>query len=265
MAPGGDSVVFFVHVMKTGGSTALRHLRRTYPEPVRYPLPGAFGTMEEKSLVASLTGIDPERRERMRWIAPHVPLSAALDYRATAGRPVAITLVLRDGYSRALSHLRQVSRRFEHRYSYRELLDLPLIGDFFLSNHQTRVLGTGPQFWPVWDDCMRALVELPRGFEEPGAAPAVSPVSESMLEHAVANFAAIDVLGLQDDFGSWWQACREAFGWPEAPSGAVNVGSEQEITPPPAIPAAILDELRERNALDSRLYTAAREFLATRS
>ncbi|NND66713.1 MAG: hypothetical protein HKN19_03905 [Halioglobus sp.] len=260
-----ERVVFFVHVMKTGGSTALRQLRRTYPEAVRYPLPGAFGVMEEKSLVTSLMNVDAERRERLRWIAPHVPLSVALDYRASAGRPVAITLVLRDGYSRALSHLRQVSRRFEHRYTYRELLDLPFIGDFFLSNHQTRVLGSGPDFWPVWDDCMRALVELPRGFEEPGATPRVNPVDGSELDRAVANLGAVDVLGLQDEFGTWWQACRAAFDWPEAPQGSVNVGSDQETTPPPVIPDAILDELRERNALDSRLYTAARELLAARA
>ena len=261
MTPDVERVVFFVHVMKTGGSTALRQLLRTYPEDTRYPLPGVFGAIEEKGLVGSLAKVDPERRERLRWIAPHVPLSVALDYREHAGRPVAVTLVLRDGFSRALSHLRQVSRRFEHQYSYRELLDLPFLGDFFLSNHQTRVLGSGAETWPLWDDCVRSLAELPRGFDEPGSTPAVSPVDDAVLEQAIANLGAVDVLGLQDEFGAWWQACREAFDWPEAPTHSVNVGSAQETAPPPPIPDAILDELRERNALDTRLYAAARAHL----
>lgn len=264
MPPDNERVVLFVHVMKTGGTTALRHLRNHYPEHTRYPLPGVLEKLEEKGFVSSLAGLDPQRRERLRWIAPHVPLSAALDYRASAPRPVAITLVLRDGFSRALSHLRQVSRRFEHQYSYRELLDLPFLGEFFLSNHQTRVLGSGPETWPLWDDCVQALTDLPAGFAEPAATPRVTPVDAATLEQAIARLPEVDVLGLQDAFGDWWQACRDAFGWPAQPGRSVNVGAEQETVPPPPIPDAILDELRERNALDSRLYAAARAHLATR-
>lgn len=256
-------VVFFVHVMKTGGSTALRKLMEFYDKPHRYPLPGMLGAIEEKGLIASLHAVDPDRGDALRWIAPHMPLSVALDRKATSGRPVFITLMLRDGLSRALSHLRQISRRFDHRYSYRRILDLPLLGEFFLSNHQTRVLGSGRQDWHIWDDCIRGLTELPHALEEPAGAPTAAPVDQAMFEAALAGLEQVDILGLQDDFSGWWRACQAAFFWPEEPTERVNVGATQETVPPPPIPDAIVDELRERNRFDQRLYEAARAKLAT--
>lgn len=255
-------VVFFVHIMKTGGSTALNTLMKFYSKPCRYPRPGMFGAIEEKGLTASLLAVEPERALALRWIAPHVPLSLAIDHRASSEHPVAITLVLRDGLSRALSHLRQVSRRFDHRYSYRELLDLPLIGEFFLANHQTRVLGMGREGWPFWDSCIRGLAEMPRAFEEPGSAPAVPPVDDALFETALARLDEVDILGLQDDFSGWWRACQAQFDWPDEPTERVNVGDSQEKEPPPPIPGDIMDELRRRNLLDQRLYEAARDKLA---
>lgn len=254
----GEPIVFFVHVMKTGGSTVLQSLLNTYPQGSRFPETGVDAMFEAKGSPAQLFNMPAARRQALRWVSPHAPLSAARRFAQEEQRPVAVTLILRDGLSRAVSHIRQVSRRFDHAYSYRELLDLPLLGEFFFSNHQTRALGIEESGWQEWEQCFQALAFLPQYLEGSAASFAVSPLAEAHLERAVAGLDQVDVLGLQDDFDDWWRRCRESFGWPGAPTASANVGNEQESRPAPPIPDDILDELRRRNALDTRLYDAAR-------
>ncbi len=254
-----SDIVFFVHVMKTGGTTALQSLRRTYPAEARYPEGGIDSLIAAKGAPQALFDLEAQRREGLRFIAPHVPLSAALQFQREAQRNVNITLVLRDGLDRAVSHLRQVARRFDYAYSYRELLDLPLLGNFFFSNHQTRALTAGVNDWPLWEACFSALGMLESYLDGELDSFAVAPVPESGLPVAIASLGALDVLGLQEDFDNWWQRCHRRYGWSQTPIADVNVGAAQEPAEAPSIPASILDELRERNRLDTQLYAAARK------
>jgi hypothetical protein len=135
-----DDVVFFVHIMKTGGTSVKRGLSDTYPVGSRFPEPRLDNAIELKGSTEQFFGISAERRAATRWVSGHLPLSAALTFQQQESRAVAIIMLLRDGVERAVSHLRQVARRFDYKYSYRELLDLPVLGDYFFSNHQTRAL-----------------------------------------------------------------------------------------------------------------------------
>ncbi len=90
-----SDIVFFVHVMKTGGTTVLQSLRRTYPAEARYPEGGIDSLISSKGSPQALFDLDAQRREGLRFIAPHVPLSAALQFQREAQRNVNITLVLR--------------------------------------------------------------------------------------------------------------------------------------------------------------------------
>jgi hypothetical protein len=258
LVPDSD-IVFFVHVMKTGGTTVLQSLRRTYPAEARYPEGGIDSLISSKGSPEALFDLDAQRREGLRFIAPHVPLSAALQFQREAQRNVNITLVLRDGLDRAVSHLRQVARRFDYAYSYRELLDLPLLGNFFLSNHQVRALTAGVNDWPLWEACFSALGMLESYLDGEVKSFSVAPVPERALPVAIASLGALDVLGLQGDFDNWWQRCHRRYGWPQAPIADANVGAAQEPAQAPSISVSILDELRERNRLDTQLYAAARK------
>ena len=261
-APSEDPVVFFVHVMKTGGTTVIQSLLHQYPKGSRYPEEGEDEMfIAAKGLTENLFGLSEERRLSLRWISPHMPLSAAIKFREAADRPVYITLVLRDGFDRALSHLRNVSRRFNHTYTYRQLLDIPVLRDFFFSNHQTRALSMGESGWQEWDQSIKALTMMQLGVEKARLSADISPVGTADLELAISSLHQIDVLGLQSEFDNWWQRCRSQFRWPAVPAPPVNVTSKLETATAPPIPDSVLEEIRELNALDSQLYAAASELL----
>lgn len=247
--------------MKTGGSTALQSLRSTYPAGTLYPDGSVDVLIETKGAPQALFKLDEPRRSTLRCIAPHVPFSVAECFQQQSQRRIATTLVLRDGLERALSHLRQVARRFEYRYSYRQLLDLPLLGNFFFSDHQTRALSATAGDWPLWEQCFSALAMLDLHLENPSTSLPVQRIGDAEFSDAANALERIDVLGLQSNFDSWWLRCHQSFGWPEKPVAAVNVGSAQESAKAPEIPQDIVDELRERNRLDSQLYAVAKQLL----
>jgi hypothetical protein len=261
-APSEDPVVFFVHIMKTGGTPVVQIRVPQYPKGSRYPEEGEDEMfIAAKGLTENLFGLSEERRLSLRWISPHMPLSAAIKFREAADRPVYITLVLRDGFDRALSHLRNVSRRFNHTYTYRQLLDNPVLRDFFFSNHQTRALSMGESCWQEWDQSIKALTLMTLGLEQAQLAPDIAPVGPEDLEQAIDSLRHVDVLGRQSEFDNWWQRCSSQFGWPAVPAPPVNVTSKLETGTAPPIPDSVLEEIRELNALDSRLYAAADELL----
>jgi hypothetical protein len=257
-----EPVVFFVHVMKTGGTTVIQSLLKKYPRGSYYPEDGVDGMMiEAKGLTRSFSRLTPERRAALRWISPHLPLSVATRFRSEEERPVAIAMVLRDGVERAVSHLRNLSRRFNHDYTYQELIDLPVLRDFFFSNHQTRVLSVGEAGWQDWDRSIEALTILQLGIDKFESSFEVKPVVEADLERAIAGLHEVDVLGIQSEFDDWWQRSRKKFNWPKESSAPANVTSKLETGKAPPIPDSVIEELRERNQLDMRLYAAARNLL----
>jgi len=256
-----DEVVFFVHVMKTGGTSVKRGLPDGYASGSRFPEPRSDNAIKFKGSTEHFFGMSAERRAATRWVSGHLPLSAALKFREEETRPVSIISLLRDGSERAVSHLRQVARRFDYKYSYRELLNLPLLGDYFFSNHQTRALGIGEPGWEEWDRCFHAMITLESLLEAAERSLSITSVSEVDLQRAVSALSQINVLGLQHDFDNWWQRCSDRYDWPSTPPPPANVGADRESTNAPPIPENILGELRERNELDCRLYAAAQNSL----
>jgi hypothetical protein len=256
-----NKMVFFVHVMKTGGTSVRNSLFNFYPEDVRYPSPARDDPFTAKAATRYLLNLSKERRSNLRFVSAHMPLSVALQFREESSPPTAITMVLRDGLERAVSHLSQQSRRFNHAYSYRQLLDLPLLRDIFLSNHQTRILSMGSSGWDEWDSSYKALSMLDQHLEKPDHPMQVSRVTEADLQTALEALPKVDVLGLQSESGAWWQQCQERFGWPQETRTRANIGAQEDTTAAPPIPHDVLAELRELNTLDIQLYAAAEKFL----
>ncbi len=261
----GPQVVFHVHLMKTAGSTVNDSLMDFYRPVSRYVQ--AETMMEAAHMKASpqlLFNLPAKRRDQLRYISAHMPLSAAFRYRDESARPVSITLLLRDGFERAVSHLVHLARQLDFAFSYRELMDDPVLGEYFLSNHQTRALATCESAWSEWQRCFDRILFLKLHLETPTANFTVSAVTESDLARAISDLPKLDVLGLQSEFENWWRRCHARVGWPLAHSAPTNVGSRKHKRAAPQIPGSVLDELRERNRLDARLYAAAGELLSAR-
>jgi hypothetical protein len=246
--------------MKTGGSTVSRRLRQVYPVESRFPVSRAPGMMNAKGSPSYLIDLPAQQRDALRWLCPHMPFSVATHFQTLVPQQVSTTVLLRDGLDRAISHLSQVSRRLKHAYTYRQLLDAPVLGEFFFSNHQTRAMAAGPSAWDEWERCFTALWRLEDHLADPDSSFPVSSVGPADFEVARETLSQVDVLGFQDEFSDWWQRCRQRYGWPGEPA-AENVGAEKETGPAPPITDAIIGELRERNELDSQLYNAAKDLV----
>ena len=255
--------MFHVHVMKTAGTTVNNTLMEFYPPASRYvQAKTKMDAAHMKVSPQALFGLSPQRKEELRYISGHMPLGAALRYRDESTRPVAITLLLRDGLERAVSNLLHLARQCDFAFSYRELLDDPVLGNYFLSNHQTRALGLRESGWAEWQRCFERLLFLKLHLETPEAQFTVSPVEEEDLARAVSGLPEVDVLGVQGQFDDWWRRCHTRVGWPLAHSLPVNVGAKTQRRRAPDIPGSVMDELRERNRLDESLCAAARERLS---
>lgn len=260
-----SDTVFHVHLMKTAGTTVNSSLQAFYAPPLRYvQAEQVTQAIRKKTSPQLLFDLPPEQKASLRFINAHMPLTVALRYRDEVDARVVITLLLRDGLDRAVSNLRHLARQLGFAYSYRELLDDPILGDFFLTNHQTRALGMcgSDSQWDEWQRCFGCLMYLRLYMKTPDARFSVSPVGDTDLERAVSALPGIDVLGLQDAFDEWWRSCHSKLGWPAVHHSPVNVGNQKTRVVAPDIPRDVMDELRQRNLLDGQLYAAARDLLA---
>ncbi|MCB1706588.1 MAG: hypothetical protein KDI17_17110 [Halioglobus sp.] len=260
-----SETVFHIHLMKTAGTTVNSSLRDFYPPALRYVQAEQVAeAIRMKTSPELLLGLPAERRAALRFINAHMPLTVARRYREATDTRVVITLLLRDGLDRAVSNLRHLARQLDFTYSYRELLDDPVLGGFFLTNHQTRALGMSGSDaqWDEWQRCFGCLLYLRMYMKSPDARFPVSAVDGADLQRAVAALADIDVLGLQSGFDAWWRSCHARLGWPAVHHPPVNVGAEKARVVAPKIPADVMDELRDRNKLDAQLYAAAAELLS---
>ncbi|MDW3219637.1 MAG: hypothetical protein R8F63_13575 [Acidimicrobiales bacterium] len=125
------SPIFFVHVMKTGGSALIRALQGSYAPSRCYPTPDAL--FEEKGSIDALL-------ERVRGdtgfdlLTPHVPAWVAEE---VAPHHLHVT-VLREPTARTISHLRQVAGYEATPDDLEAIYEIPAWRDR-LRNYQTRL------------------------------------------------------------------------------------------------------------------------------
>ncbi len=148
--------LFFVHVMKTAGTTLLTQLRRAFPSAAMFPPPMApdapaeaqWELMQQYSALDALLELSEAQRAELSLVSGHFPFAAVdlLGGPADAGgragsRPSCITLV-REPVARTLSMLGQLQRTSEalHGWSFPAIYEQPWVFQHFLANYQTRVL-----------------------------------------------------------------------------------------------------------------------------
>ena len=241
--PGGDRKFFFIHVMKTAGTTFALQLRQTFDESQIYPCRALdhrdSSDMEPYTSLARLASIAPARRDQIRVYMGHFPYIAC---EFTADECVPLT-ILREPFARTVSvlnHFQRVHSKYKNK-SLEEIYDDAEVFSLWVDNHQTRVFsinsGDGPN----------ALAHPTR-------------MDASRLQSAKRNLANVSVVGLTEHYDEFIATLRTRFGW--WPDGInldvrANVG-DRDIT----VSRELTRRICSDNRLDFELYEFAKELAA---
>jgi hypothetical protein len=275
--PKRDDQLFFIHVMKTGGTTLVRNALQNVPADQVFPRP-----LDEPDpviqiltymAVSPFAALDAEQRAHLRWLSAHVPLSVA----ETDCPEARTVLLLRDPVERTLSYLRHCQQR------HPEHADLPMEAIYedewfyvrFIQDHQTKMLSmtyeeaTAEQLRDEPPELLERMRHDPALFEEvtqgwlsEGAAKTLLSVSDRTptervvvddrrLDVASDALERVDLVALTPQLGQLLDLMSARYGWTTTPM-RLNASERSE-------PAS--DAFRARiaadNAADVELYRRA--------
>jgi hypothetical protein len=187
---------FFIHVMKTAGTTFVRQLQQEFAPEAIYPARNVDWTGEHDYDVyiniPRLLALTPERRAEIRVFTGHFPYMVC-DLVA----PGCTTLsVLREPVARTVSvlkHFKRVEARF-HECPLEAIYDDRQIFRFFVENHQTKVFSLVPSDNEVAINCGLTT-------------------DDERYERARASLAQVDVLGITEEYNRFVDETQRRFGW----------------------------------------------------
>jgi hypothetical protein len=269
-----DRPVFFIHVLKTGGTTLVHQIRSNVPTEARYPFKGVDDNMVEAKLKTAVLLSQPlARLESVRAFHPHMPYCVA---GVMPGDPATITIV-REPVERVVSHLKRLAVRPEWRTDPETIYADPSM-DWWLRDHQTRVFALSTEDCPLWDGYAQGLMSLGGGEELPHW-----PIDDARFEAARQNLATVDVIGLTEDFDGLFDTLERTWGWTidrtRRRNESTDVPVAERLRGLPATPrvpvvskstrdVVVSEALREQiatdNAHDLALYEFARGLVAQR-
>lgn len=242
--------LFFIHVMKTAGTSVTAALRDALPADQIYPNPADDGDLLAAMVnIEALVGLSPERTARTRLYAGHFPFAAT---QMLPFETLSIT-VLREPVARVVSHLRQLQQSGGAFRTFAKTLDGveqptfeqvyadPFLHDRFFRNHQCRVFGM-------------TLADEPRSYVMP------LRMDDDRLEIAKQQIGEIDVLGVTEEFGRFCDEVERRCGIPldgGRQRNASPTGGEQPSD-------SLLNRITEDNELDVALYEHATTLVAAR-
>ncbi len=236
---------FFIHIMKTAGTTFVGHLEKQFKVDEIYPsarIDRRFPKDSEPKLsIPFLLALPPERHAEIRVYAGHLPYVAC----ELLGRDLTTCTLLRDPVDRTISHLKQFKRLDEryHRLSLEGIYEDPYVFRHFLDNHQTKIFALKAA------DNARAILR---------------PISidAERLALAKANLAKVDVVGLTEDYDGFVTELKRRFGW--WPGAGPNLDRRRLVSSEPweASPA-LRRRIAEDNAYDIEFYAYAKTLAYT--
>jgi hypothetical protein len=228
--------LFFVHVMKTGGTTFRQHLAVQLGAGRIYP-----NVADDDDMLEAVTSVDrlrrlpDERWERVDALAVHMPFFAS----TVVARPVVTATILRDPVERTISHLKnsQYTNPRCRDMSLEDVYDDPWVFPFGIHNYQVRVFA------------MR---------DSDGADTIHEPIEidDDRLEQARDSIARVDLLGLHDRYDEFLDAVHRRFGWERR-----NVPNLR-VSDPADVPERLLRRIEEDNAADLEFFADVRRFYA---
>jgi serine O-acetyltransferase len=272
---------FFVHLMKTGGTSFAFQLRKQFQPREIYPSVG-FDLRDEGDVagyvsISRLLRLSPERRADIRVYTGHFPFVASelLDLEL-----VNLTL-LRDPVDRTISllkHFKRVSKQYNSK-ALEEIYDDPFVFAHFIENHQTRlfsvtaedkpeVFGSTMSYWTTAS--LLGLgkasfdAEAQDGIDRERAIAAAEPstVDARRFDVAKAQLAKIDVIGFSEQYDEFIDELRQRFGW--WPSGLDTKGKANISREAWEASASLRRRIAADNVFDVELYEYARQLVDRR-
>jgi hypothetical protein len=232
---------FFVHIMKTGGTTLRRHMEHNFPAPgALYPDERIDGDASDANmLIQPLLAQPAARHEQVRAYLGHFPwiVSRLVD-------PSLVTLtVLREPVGRTVSYL-QHCQAFHGRHEglsleaiYEDAFTFPTL----IHDHQTKI------FSMAATDRLESYMD-------------VIDVDDDRLRAARDNLATVDLVGLQEDYDAFLRALSTRYGWEILPRKPWMASAAR-----PEITASFRRRIEADNARDVELYDYARRLVAERA
>jgi hypothetical protein len=238
VTPTPDERFFFIHVMKTAGTTFARFMRRNFERSVVYPGPKDTDRHYAYYHVDRLCGISAGRMERLRVINGHFPYVAS----ELVPGPFTRITILRDPIERTISHLKHAKREREHLAdaTLDEVYEDPFLFPTVLHNYQAKVFA-----FTAEDDVTTSL--------------AVLDVDDERLKIAKSHLDRIDLLGLQERLPEFMEHVERRYGWSREDVPRANVSTE-DWTVSPALRRRIIED----NTADQEFYEYGRELYRER-
>jgi len=241
----GEPRFFFIHVMKTAGTTLVRQLRQQFPDEAIYPC-RTIDYIEPNDVdayvkIPRLLSVAPERRAEIRVYSGHFPFYVVDALGTQSEGPDLTTLtILREPIARTISVLKHF-KRDEARFrdaSLEAIYDDRPTFRFFIENFQTKVFSLSSD---DGEDAINCGLTI----------------DDARIARAHANLARVDVLGLTERYDEFLDELRHRFGW--WPDG-VDPALLSNVSPKGG---EVSKELRARiaadNAYDLELYALAEE------
>lgn len=280
MSPRGNNRFFFVHVMKTGGTSFADLLRANFPDRERYPdyyLPPGTNIMRRMEAYMHVPQIVDDINalgEQFRIVRAHVPYAVR---ELLTGRFVAMTL-LRHPVERTLSylkHCRHYHREHEN-LALEEIYEDPWFRAMFMDDYQTRIFSmTAPEamaqkrLFPE-SSVIPTPAELKAGTPLPAAAeqfrdrhPArftlelFAPctgdiaVTPERLARARDNLSQVELVGVTEKYEEFLRKLQEHYGWNLPALPRKNVSAPESVT------GSFRRQIETDNAADMALYEDA--------
>jgi len=258
---------FFVHVMKTGGTSFAFQIQQHFEPDEIYPsAEDRRNALAPYASVPTMADLSAERRARIRVYTGHVPYLAS----QLLGIDVVTLTLLRDPVDRTISMLKHVRREFE-KFGGLELDDIyddDFVFEHFVENNQTKVFALTQEERASAIAASSPTPAVAAHLLEPqvSAGPKDRPrriaINDQRFEQAKSNLARVDVLGLSERYGDFLDELHTRYGWwpdgPKKPAQA-NISTESWAASP---------ELRRRiardNSYDMAFYEYAKELVEQR-
>jgi hypothetical protein len=228
---------FFVHIMKTGGTTLRRHVEHNFPAPgAVYPdrrvdLEPRDGYM----FIQRLLTLPPERRDLVRTYIGHFPFVVAqlIDPRLTT------LTMLREPVDRTISYLKHC-KRFHPQHQdlgLEEIYDDGFVFPTLVHDHQVKI------FAMTADDRLESYMD-------------VVEIDDERRRIAEANLERVDLVGLHERYDDFLGEIVRRFGW-EIKQRATWLASEDD----PNVSTSFRRRIADDNAQDLAFYEFARDLV----
>lgn len=252
--------IYFVHIMKTGGSAMGEYLRPRYAPKACYPPRGDANFARKKISIDSILKLSPRKRANIDFYTLHMPAWIAAE---VAPQHLHMA-VLREPVARTISHLKHIGRGCGIE-DLQEIYDDPRWRNR-LSNYQTRIFGLRREDHQSRRDATRKVLKvlftpgerkklepLPPGrtvgeYVLYTAMQNDRPMEAGDLERAVELVDSFDLVGVTEKLGDFRERLEDIAGI-HGEVEQVNVAPQT-----PQLPDTLIKRIRQDNALDTQLY-----------